>query len=291
MLSDSYFEIGTTHEVCEDYAVHGENYAIVSDGCSNGGGPRIHTDWGARFLCKAAEEHIGTFEPQQLMFNIQQRITWMMAGFPTLHRDCLTATLLMLRVLDGKFHAFTIGDGVIGGKRKDGRWKIHVIDYHSAPFYLAYKMEGSTEEYLEQFGDKYAINTYFGKLLTPEMEPPEVPVREERQKAWSQTMSHAEKEYIIDPQAPYNIFEFPVDEYEFVFVASDGIEQFKQQINKQNNPICTLDALRVVMDFITIYPGFAKHQKNWAFKQDKAGTLVRRKWKNFDDVSVGAIHV
>ena len=295
MLSDSYFEQGTTHEVCEDYAVHGENYAIVSDGCSNGGGPSINTDWGARFLCRAAEEHIEQFDPDFLIDEIKNRIVYMMAGFPKIQPDCLTATLMMLRVLNGKFHAFTIGDGVVGGKRKDGRWKIHVIDFNSAPFYLKYKLCDEEKMFLDSFGDKYKIRTYFGKLMDPKMEIPEFPKAEERYEAWSQVMTCSEMEYALNPQAPFNIFEFPIEDYEFAFVCSDGIEQFRQlqitEMSKANENILMLDAMRIVMDFTTIRPGFAKHQKNWVFKQDKQGTLVRHKWKNFDDVAVGALHV
>ena len=66
MNTGSFFTIGSTHLVCEDYALHGKDYVILSDGCSNGGGPRIHTDWGSRILCKAAEEHIQLLEFDEL---------------------------------------------------------------------------------------------------------------------------------------------------------------------------------------------------------------------------------
>ena len=62
MTTESIFEQGSTHEVCEDYAIQGGGYTILADGCSNGGGPRIDTDWGSRILCKAAEEHLNTLK-------------------------------------------------------------------------------------------------------------------------------------------------------------------------------------------------------------------------------------
>jgi len=39
MNTGSYFKIGSTHVVCEDYAIHTDDAVVVSDGCSNGGGP------------------------------------------------------------------------------------------------------------------------------------------------------------------------------------------------------------------------------------------------------------
>lgn len=294
MISDSYFEQGSTHEVCEDYALHGENYAILSDGCSNGGGPRIDSDWGARLICKAAEEQIEKFDPNILVPLIGSRAKMLMSSLPNLVPDCLTATLMMLRVLDGNFHAFTIGDGVVGGKRKDGRWKIHVIEFPKGPFYLKYNIFGEEQGFFDAFGDKYTVGTYFGKLMTPEMAPPDAPEYRGRVSQWEQFMTYSEKEFTLNPAEPYNLFEFPVEEYEFAFVSSDGMQSFYQPrisaTKKHNENICVLDALRVVMDFVTIRPSFARLQRHWAFKQDRAGTLIRRNWKNGDDVSVGVIH-
>jgi hypothetical protein len=296
MISDSYFEQGVTHEVCEDYAVHGEGYAIVSDGCSNGGGPRIDSDWGARLLCKASEELLNhNFDPNVFIPLVGARVKMLMSSLPNLGPDCLTATLMILRVLNNNFHAFTIGDGVVGGKRKDGRWKIHVIEFPKGPFYLKYNIFGEEQKFFNSFGNKFKIGTYFGNLMTPDMAAPESPKYQQRLMEWFQVMTYSEKEHTLDPASPFNVFEFPVDEYEFAFVASDGMESFYQtQIDtsrKHNETICVLDALRVVMDFVTIRPEFACLQRQWAFRQDKTGTLVRRKWKNSDDVSVGVIHV
>jgi len=295
MISDSYFEQGATHEVCEDYALNGNEYAIISDGCSNGGGPRIHSDWGARLLCKAAEELVyHTTDNNIFSHLVGSRANMLMSSLPNLEPNCLTATLMVLRVINGNFNAFTIGDGVVGGKRKDGRWKIHLIQFPKGPFYLKYNIFGEEQKFLDSFGDKYTVGTYFGKLMTPEMNAPELPDYLNRVAEWNQFMAYSEKEYILDTTAPYNTFEFPVDEYEFAFICSDGMESFYQPridpTRKHNEQICVLDALRVVMDFVTIRPAFAKLQRQWVFRQDKKGTLMRRKWKNGDDVSVGVIH-
>jgi len=65
---DSFFFIGDSHEICEDYAVSGIHhlneaetnivpYGIVGDGCS----AAKNVDFGSRFLVKAAENNIQHF--------------------------------------------------------------------------------------------------------------------------------------------------------------------------------------------------------------------------------------
>ena len=59
MNTDSYFEIGSSHIVCEDYTLSGTmdgelSYAILCDGCSSSN----HTDLGARLLAHIAKDVI-----------------------------------------------------------------------------------------------------------------------------------------------------------------------------------------------------------------------------------------
>lgn len=46
-IADSAFQIGSSHRVCQDYAMHDGQKAVLSDGCSSA----PHTDVGARLLC------------------------------------------------------------------------------------------------------------------------------------------------------------------------------------------------------------------------------------------------
>lgn len=286
MISDSFFVQGVSHQVCEDYALHGPGYAIVSDGCSNGGGPSMNTDWGSRIMCKVAEMHVEHIHTSLGLPAIGEYSRRIIETIPNLSNDCLTATLLALRTTETDFEAYVIGDGVVGGKRKDGRWKIHVFDFNSAPFYLKYDVFGNTENYFSHFGDKYRVATYFGRL----MDEPLADLPEQ----WDQLMSLTEKEYTIKPGHSHN-FSFPIEEYEFAFVCTDGVQSFYKTVatesSKHNESIHVLSALRVLCDFVTIRPSFARLQSNWAFKQDKLGTFTRRGWKNSDDVAMGVVHV
>lgn len=293
MISDSFFVQGVSHQVCEDYALSGPGYAIVSDGCSNGGGPRMDTDWGARILCKTTELMIDgpNFSYPAALKAIGWKARQIMEHLPNLNKGCLTATLLTLNAIDQKesFKVRIIGDGVVGGKRKDGRWKIHVLDFNGAPYYLKYHIFDEDQLYFDNFGDKYTITTYFGRLMDESLAE-ETPDHMER---WGQVMSVAEKEYTINPGDSHD-FSFPMEEYEFAFVCTDGIQSFYKTItaegSKHNETIFVLDAMRVLFDFVNFRQGFAQLQANWAFRQDKTGTFQRRGWKNSDDVAAGVIY-
>ncbi len=59
MSSDSFFTIGKSHDICEDYACNGVfndeiAYVIVCDGCSSS----THTDFGSRILSKSIEKNL-----------------------------------------------------------------------------------------------------------------------------------------------------------------------------------------------------------------------------------------
>jgi hypothetical protein len=194
---------------------------------------------------------------------------------------------------NGKINAMVVGDGVVGGKRRDGRWKIHVIDFNSAPFYLKYNIFKEEDIYFKHRENKYSITTYFGQLMSPALEMTEFVPLTERYAMWAENMSITEKEHTLDPKSPQIVFDFPINDYEFAFICSDGVESFyhpvRNELQKSNEPIFVLDALRVLLDFPN-RPGFARIQRNWVFKQDRKGTFIRRNWKNGDDVSVGAIH-
>lgn len=299
MLADSIFEQGVTHDVCEDYALHGDGYAIVSDGCSSGS----HTDWGSRLITKAAEQHLHRQRQHAMQFYqaVGGTVLTQTRSFINLPDTCLTATLMTVQQIGDVFKVFAMGDGVIGGKRKDGRWKIHVIEFtgpirRGAPYYLKYDIYGETDEWLEKCGGNYEVTTYFGNIMSPKIEYPieAMPSFEQRCADWEQIVTETVNEKEFDKECPFEEFEFPVDEYEFVFITSDGSESFYErritESQKYNEDIHVLDALRVLLDFRSFPPGFMHLQRSWAFKQDRKGTFKNRNWKNTDDVSIGVLY-
>jgi hypothetical protein len=278
MNIDSFFTIGTTHLVCEDYALHGENYVILSDGCSNGGGPRIHTDWGSRILCKAAEQHIDLLPDDRLAFNNRCISTAMtqVASFPKLSNLCLTATLLIAVIKHGKIWIHLVGDGTFGFKFKDGSYGIHDYNFESsAPYYLKYDLSNEDRaEYLEKFGSnvKHTIWTISPSIFTKlEIE-----------------------ESILDKRFFSSECEYDVDDVEFVFIASDGLSSFYKTVingtNKQNIRIPIPEVCETLLDFKNFGSNFVERQCHWVFKTNRVGSFGRNDILHSDDVSLGVIY-
>lgn len=287
MLSDSFFQQGTNHEVCEDYALHGEGHVILSDGCSNGGGPPLDTDWGARLICRAAQQHLDQLKVKNWhLFNVWVGAQCQKAldSFPNLNPDCVTATLVAALRLESSVLAFMVGDGVMGGKRRDGSWEICLHEYQrggtrdaAAPYYMKYGWrEGEQEKYFAMFGGKVKRTIWTGDLMDSQ-KPLEV----------------SEEEIQLDREKPSFWREYEIADYEFVFVGTDGVSSFYQNVqtetSKHTEPVHVLDVLRVLLDVNSSNPGFLRRQRQWAWKRNVAGTFPRRNWHCHDDVSLGAV--
>lgn len=149
---DSYYEIGSTHIACQDYALDGSlniEYGIVADGCSSA----EHSEIGAQVLCHVTK-YIVEFCIQTNLFeklSLQELSVYLGSGiykradevrkiYPIASK-ALEATLLIAVRLPSKVLVFAWGDGVIitNYKKDDGSYYqgIVKIDYSlNAPFYL-----------------------------------------------------------------------------------------------------------------------------------------------------------
>ena len=291
MITDSFFQQGESHEVCEDYALHGSDYAIIADGCSNGGGPTMHTDWGARILCKAAEQHIRrlNYSPvikfdekvRQFFSLVANTAQTQLRAFDNMSMDCLSATLLVMHRSLITTTVLLMGDGVIGGKRKDGRWEISVYDAvangkKKGCFYLRYMMMPNWyKNYIDVFGGTFEVTTYVGDIFKPE------------------TLITRTETETLNESTPWFDAVFPMDEYEFVFGASDGMTSFYQNVitptSRHQNSVSTIDALREVLTIPQFKPEFLRHQRKWLWKNKKSH-FVKNNWHNSDDVSFIAMY-
>jgi len=232
----------------------------------------------------------------QFLQGVASTTTTQARSFPNLPDSCLTATLLTILKMEDTIAGLVVGDGVIGGKRRDGTWRIHVVEFNSgAPYYLRYQMFGDTDSWVERYGNKYQIITYDGAdIMNRRWEYPENPPDAiQRFAFWDDELAVTTPKE-LDLDHPYEQFRFPVKEYEFVFVTSDGPTSFYERrvtkTSKSNEPLHVLDVLRVLMDIRTFRPGFIRLQRQWAFKQERRGTFKKRNWHNGDDVSAGVIY-
>lgn len=287
MITDSFFQIGTTHEVCEDYALHGKDYAVISDGCSNGGGQRIDTDWGSRLLCKIAAAQLplhADYKWDKFIDRVASVALCATTQIPDLSPESLTATLVTAYHTGGEIITFMMGDGVWAGRKRDGTWNISVFEFvpggktnQAAPYYLKYTLfEDDQKRYFNLFGGNYKLTIYTGDLLNSE-----------------KPMSQVVLTQPLVPDEPYFYGQFPTKDYDYVFIGTDGLTSFYHTVqtptSKHNEPVGVLDVLRVLLDEKNITPGVLRRQRNWNWKRNMPGTFVGRNWHNSDDVSLAVV--
>lgn len=269
MHADSCFFIGSTHTVCEDYALSGltkdnQVFAAVSDGCSGSD----HTDFGARFLCHAAQRQANEYGD----FN-SERVLWEAAGMArqtALHPGCLDATLLFAmenpdaRVIE----VWKLGDGVIAAKRRDGGIEVYSTQFkHGMPAYPAYRLnDARLRGYLKLSED--AARVVRSWKTAPDYEGP--PVTNEQ------------------PQAGMaaGYLKFPISTYELVLLMSDGAETFQA---KERGAPKSIALLEVVNHLLAVkgYAGEFMHRRAGAFLKKHC---AREGWQHADDLSIAAIH-
>lgn len=283
MNAGSFFTIGSTHVVCEDYALHGvteDPYVILSDGCSNGG-VRIDTDFGSRLLCKSAENHLSMLPYNSFGFKervISTTVTQVQTYF-NMDLACLTATLLLARKYDDFIYTMLIGDGYIGGKRRDGRWMLYEIEYEKgAPYYLKYSWNPKDKEaYFNRFGSIGTLRTF----------------------SWRESgdIETSSMEFDLKDDHPEHFeFDFKIDEYEFVFIASDGLSRFYHQAttpDKSMIPIPITTVVPILYGFKGYQTSFVERQMHWVMNTKKPRSLSKTLGvdvKCSDDFSTGVIH-
>jgi len=280
MNTDSFYAKGSTHRENQDYATHGERegqpFAIISDGCSSA--PR--TDFGARILVQAAVQYLGVAGYNDDSFShstINTARIWSHAlGLPD---DCLCATLLMAIVANvdvgmphvdqHMYKVFISGDGFVVARHKD-RMEIHEYKFaRGAPCYLRYSLDPKmSKDYWAKFGDEVTHRIYMidnnGK-------------------------SDYQKETKKYPAAPFFFkLEFPVSDYLWVAVVSDGGDSFLETVDHgtglEPTDVPASTVLFELFNFKNYQGEFVQQRCSKAFKE-----FGKKRWQNADDIAVGVI--
>jgi hypothetical protein len=160
MNTDSFYKIGSTHKVCQDYAIHGPNYVIISDGCSGA----KNVDVGSRIIARTAEKilknKVDTFE------NFYKRIAYQAESIlvhTALNKDCLAATLLICMFDETLYNVSIVGDGIFfGRKRETQEIELYIVTFLTgAPYYLLYEMSNVAKDlFFEKYGPKFRIDRF-----------------------------------------------------------------------------------------------------------------------------------
>lgn len=277
MKADCFFTIGKTHDVCEDYAyvecVTDAAIGIVSDGCS--GSP--HTDFGSRFLVRAAAERLWEGVTRKIEFDHMRTIyqaystTKQISG---LLEDCLDATLICAKVIkqeDGYIGKIWIqGDGLIVRRlRSNAGYIINEITYDSGmPAYLSYLLS----------------HNRLGNYMQRTAGIPIVLTTTKYCADWSIC-----EDVEIEPCPPFHFSSTSFilrNLFDQVLLFSDGVHSFQRrdQKTKEVSPVPALDVVKEIMK----YSGtgdFLKRRCKSFFKR----FCKDNGWENNDDFSVVAI--
>jgi len=273
MNADSFFVIGTTHKICQDYALcrshESKPYALLSDGCSSA----EHSDFGSRLLVKSAERYLRvdySGDIASYLFNSVLSAQSVAAGLQ-LHNDSLCATLLTAKLDKGCIQTICVGDGLIAARTPDGTVIVHEYRFESgAPYYLRYELEDETKKgYFEKFGKKGTHRTY---SIDPK----------------GQVTGPFELPFLFDEDLIYFEERFPIEEYESVSLFSDGSSAFLQQskstTSRQNHVV---DSAVIVKEF-TAFKGYVgEFCQRRSIKAMK--TLAEQGIHNSDDLSIAVL--
>lgn len=216
IFTDGLFKIGSTHNVCEDYVHHGQEFlpfCVVSDGCSGS----KNSDIGSRILAHSFEqvmkligkEKIINYPARKLAGRVQSYACSNIAnlGIP---EDALHATLLfaVINPNEKKLRVTMIGDGVLALKMKDSNDSI-VLKSDFSKDYPIYPGYFNNNELLKRYD---LINEDEEQEVTHNWIVGKEPKNGK--------VSH--DEYI------YEII-LPLDQVEWVMLASDGIDTFVEE--------------------------------------------------------------
>ena len=262
--ADCFFKIGSSHEICQDYAVSSLEPArvILSDGCSTA----PDSDIGSRLivLSKTATKYYQTER------SIVQRAK-LAAETIGLPEECLSATLLSVEYDLDTLYAEVWGDGVVVARKRNGNLEVFTIRYKSgAPYYLRYSLDPITEEkYVEKFGTE--VEQEFVEIINGEVVQPS---KITQKLDWNEETQ----------------FWFPKEQYDVVAIFSDGVQSFQQRNARETSlsftPVSHYQIIKELFSFKGFQGHFVNRRCNKALKEFEALGLTHT-----DDFSMAAIYV
>ena len=274
MGADYYFRMGSTHSICQDYALAGESngitYAILSDGCSGVQKPEQpgspFTDFGARFLTISALRNLESFA------YVEFPLTKIIADADAIRRqaslpsESLDATLLMVAQKDDFVSVIMTGDGVIVTRDRDGSIKYIRREFDQGmPAYLNYQIK--TSALPEYFSKSKTYTEFFGKkLISGYIEDGEIINNH------SISTSHLKINYTKS-------------EVDLVLLFSDGIQSFVD--SKTNKPVPFEQVLDVVLEMPRMKGQFITRSCNYLLKTH----AIKNDWVHKDDFSCAGIYI
>ena len=287
MNTDCAFYIGTTHEICQDYALAGKNSIAISDGCSGS----VFSDIGSRLLCITAMNKMtelnSLYEFDEKECILLARPSVKMLNIPN---ESLDATLLTSILYENKektistLEAMCYGDGVIIIKIKNEDTIIINCSYtDNYPFYINYLYDqtGRYLDWKENHNKKQITQTVLGVNKKNIFSKPI--------DASTRLFGNLGLVKTTDTNMTVEVLETN-KLIEFIAIMSDGVHSFYEtavtDTSKNNISLSYLDVIKELLDFKNFKGKFVQRRMN-KFRKD----CVKKNWANSDDLSLAVIYI
>ena len=275
MNADSAFQIGSTHAVCQDYAVAGacadgagappRPYVILSDGCSSS----PDTDTGARLLVKAAERLLceSGVRPAGGVAGLHAKaarlaLSW--AELLGLRPQAVDATLLTAHLDGEELVVGCSGDGVVCLQTADGALDAYVVSYPGGyPVYPAYAHQPAR---MQTLADNGRARKEVTRLSAASVEERLRPAR------------------VSDGGGLTEVFVLPAAGYKFAALFSDGVQSFLHAGRAEAVPLESV--LPELVSFKNTRGAFVGRRMQGFLKGCR-----RKGWRHGDDLSLAALHL
>lgn len=269
MQTDSFFYIGKSHTVCEDYALHGKNCIILSDGCSSS----KYSDIGSRLLCITANRILNSFISVPFSYDefgkkvavcVSEQLRLLDLPMTT-----MDATLMVAFEFKGLLYLYTYGDGYYQIKFKNKHIQFGTVKFNrNAPYYLSYWLSPQNNiDYIKKYGNGVELITGTYINGTCEMNSEIVDL----------SFSH---------DKPLINFPIPIDQVEYIMLMSDGVESFQNYSALPTIPIKPSDIIEELSCFKNKNGQFITRRVKAALKQFRKDGI-----EHFDDLSVAGMYI
>ncbi|MHA1169394.1 MAG: protein phosphatase 2C domain-containing protein [Candidatus Hodarchaeales archaeon] len=283
MNTDCAFNIGTTHDVCQDYALSGEYSVTIADGCSGS----VLSDFGSRVLSVTAMnkmlelKSLHDLEEKELI--LLSRPSVKVLNLPP---ECLDATLLCAAKIDDTPEAICYGDGVIAVKLKNNVTLVISVEYtDSYPFYINYLFD-KTGRFKNWTADHNKRKVVFSAIK----ENGEVEVINNDCDSTTRLRYNEYEVGIIRVSDYRTMIETISPDVESIIILSDGVQSFYQTIitgtSKHNEKVTYHEVLKELLSFKNYTGRFVQRRMNKFIK-----TCKRNDWNHSDDISIAAIYL
>jgi len=283
MNCDCAFNIGSTHEVCQDYALSGKNTVSIADGCSGS----VLSDFGSRVLSVTAMNKmieltsLHDFDEMELILLARPSIKML-----NLPNECLDATLLCAAKKEDAAEAICYGDGVIAIRMKDDYTLVICVEYtDSYPFYINYLFDKTNR--LSNWKENHNNRKITFSIIKPDGEVEIISHNCDK----TPRIGYDKGEVgLLRADGHRVMVELITDNAESISIISDGVQSFYHTLitehSSQNEKISYYDVLKDLLRFKSYTGKFVQRRMNKFIK-----TCAKKGWSHSDDISIAAIYL